>query len=92
MEKDFKKWHARKEKIHNEKSRSFFHEREVWWCSLKKTTRFYEAVFLEDGIPRAALLSQLRLIDAKRLLAKIGTISRENYLQIQKAVICLCSV
>jgi len=134
MDKDFKKWHARKEKIHNEKLRSFFHEREVWWCSLganvgfeqdgkgkkfarpvlvfkkfnneifwalplslqiktkKKTAHFYEAVFLEDGVPRTALLSQLRLIDAKRLLAKIGMISEENYLQIQKAVIRLCSL
>src|SRR3989338_4942574 len=34
MQKDFKKWHKRKENLHNDKLRSFFHEREVWWCSL----------------------------------------------------------
>ena len=34
QKKDFKKWHEKKAAIHTEGQRVFFHEREVWWCSL----------------------------------------------------------
>ncbi len=34
MQKDFKKWNEKKEKIHENERRLFFYEREVWWCSL----------------------------------------------------------
>lgn len=134
IQKDFVSWHKRKSILHNEKMRSFFHEREVWWCSLgenigfeedgkggkfarpvlifkkfnneigwalplslqvktkKETAHFYAPVFLDDAVPRTALVSQLRLIDGKRLLTKIGMIGEKNYSEIQKAVIRLCSV
>lgn len=46
---------------------------------------------LRDGIDRVAILSQLRLVDAKRLIDKIGVVSKQNYVEIQKAVINLCS-
>ena len=134
MQKDFRRWHQRKTKLHEEKLRPFFHVREVWWCSLganvgfeqdgkgrkfarpvlvfkkfnnemcwaiplslkvktkKETAHFYEPITLDDNIPRTALLSQLRLIDGKRLLLKIGMISSENYSEIQKAVMRLCSI
>ena len=122
------------ERLHHEKVRVFFHEREVWWCSLgvnigfeqdgkggkfgrpvlifkkfnneifwalplslqvkkkKATAHFYAPVNLPDGISRIALLSQMRLIDGKRLLKKIDTIPEENYAAIQKAIIRLCSL
>ncbi len=32
--KDYTVWHNIKTKMHNEKERPFFHEREVWFCSL----------------------------------------------------------
>ncbi|MBI4158282.1 MAG: type II toxin-antitoxin system PemK/MazF family toxin [Candidatus Yanofskybacteria bacterium] len=32
--KDFKKWHGIKENLDGRKSEVFFHEREIWWCSL----------------------------------------------------------
>ena len=127
MIRDFGKWHDKKSHLDKDKERPFFHEREVWWCSLganigfeqdgkgdkfarpvlilKKfnkevfwalpvTTRtkkgkFYSTVELGDGIPRLVILSQLRLIDAKRLLDKIGTIHESNYSDIQKAVTSL---
>jgi len=134
MKKDFKKWHTRKERLNDDKPRVFFHEREVWWCSLganigfeqdgkggkfarpvlifkkfnneifwalplslqiksrKETAHFYALVELEDGIARTAILSQLRLIDGKRLLTKVGMINEKNYTEIQKAVIRLCSI
>ena len=34
MEKDFQKWHSEKEKLHARSNAPFFHEREIWWCSL----------------------------------------------------------
>ena len=34
MEKNFEKWHKLKKQLHESKSNVFFHEREVWWCSL----------------------------------------------------------
>ena len=130
MEKDYAKWHSRKTTLENaEKSRVFFHEREVWWCSIGcnvgfeqdgrgekfarpvlifkkfdkevcwalplstkiKTGKFYALTDLGDRVARVAIISQLRLVDAKRFIGKIGTVSDENYAQIQKAVVNLCS-
>lgn len=34
MQKDFKTWNIKKEKIHKDESRKLYHTREVWWCSL----------------------------------------------------------
>ncbi|HEV8666574.1 MAG TPA: type II toxin-antitoxin system PemK/MazF family toxin [Candidatus Paceibacterota bacterium] len=34
MEKDFDGWNIQKKKIHSRDKNIFFHEREVWWCSL----------------------------------------------------------
>lgn len=130
MQKDFQKWHKTKEEIDNVSVRIFFHEREVWWCSIGvnvgfeqdgrgerfarpvlvfkkfnnevcwaipistkiKKGKFYAPIELEDGMLRVAIISQLRLVDARRLIKKIGTIPEGNYELIQKAVINLCSL
>src|SRR3989344_2616537 len=34
MHKDFNKWNEKKKVIHNRGNTPFFHEREVWWCTL----------------------------------------------------------
>ena len=34
MKKDFEKWHKKKTDIDNSSKRLFFHEREVWFCSI----------------------------------------------------------
>jgi mRNA interferase MazF len=34
MKKDFQKWHTEKEKLNETENRLFFHEREIWYCSL----------------------------------------------------------
>lgn len=128
MEKDFWKWHDKKEKIHGEGSRVFFHEREIWFCHLganvgfeedgkgdnfgrpvvvfrkfnnevfwgvplttrAKKGRFYHPINLGDGLPRRAILSQLRLLDGKRLYQKIGTVSKAEHLKLEKAIVALC--
>ena len=43
MKKDFKSWHGKKESLHHEKERPFFHEREVWFCSLGVNIGFEQA-------------------------------------------------
>ena len=132
MKREFKEWHIEKERMDTESSRVFFHEREVWWCSLGvnvgfeqdgkgerfarpvlifkkfsnevfwavpltlqvktrgKAERFYAPVDLRDGTKRNAILSQLRLVDAKRLIGKSGSVTVDNYEAIQKAIIDLC--
>ena len=45
-----------------------------------KKGKFYANVDLrQDDIPRVAIVSQLRLIDGKRLIDKIGVIDESNY-------------
>ncbi len=34
MEKDFDSWNAKKKELHNRAGAPFFHEREIWWCSI----------------------------------------------------------
>lgn len=129
MRENYQQWHKEKAAIeHCDAARVFFHEREVWWCSLGsnvgfeqdgkgekfarpilvfkkfnkeicwalplstkvKQGKFYSPLYLEDGLLRVAIISQLRLTDAKRFIRKIGVISEINYQEIQKAVINLC--
>ena len=116
MQKDFLAWHSQKEKIHNEKQRVFFHEGEIWWCSLganvgfeqdgknetferpvvvfrkfnkevfwalpvttqEKSGKFYFPYRHDDRI-FSVILSQIRLLDAKRLLRKIRTFSKDEF-------------
>jgi mRNA interferase MazF len=42
MEKDFWKWHEKKRWVHDEKSRPFFKEREIWFCYLGANVGFEE--------------------------------------------------
>ena len=128
MKKDFDNWNNKKIRVHQEESRVFFHEREVWWCRIGlnigyeqdgkggnfsrpviifkkfnnevcwiiplstkiKRGKFYIQVDLKDKIQRVAVISQLRLIDAKRLYQKINMLSKYDYKNIQSAVIDLC--
>lgn len=133
MEKDFKKWMEQKAKIHNDKIRPFFHEREVWFSSLgenvgfeqdgngegfmrpvlilkkfnnevvwvlpltrtNKTGKYYFRISLIandgkiDDNPSVVILSQLRLIDVKRLQYKIGTATKDEFTKIKEALVAL---
>lgn len=128
MKKDFNKWNNKKTNINDAMNRIFFHEREVWWCSIGlnvgyeqdgkgekfarpvlifkkfnnevfwgipistkiKKGKFYSSIDLGDKTPRVVIFSQLRLMDAKRLIDKIGMIGKNNYTEIQKAIINFC--
>src|SRR3990167_8549365 len=102
--KNFKNWHKIKHYLHNKKERPFFHEGEVWFCSLGENIGFeqdgrgkefmrpviilkkfnnevlwgvpltkntkagkYYFTFTLKNMASTAILSQIRLIDAKRL-------------------------
>jgi mRNA interferase MazF len=52
----------------------------------ERSGRYYIALGDVTGRPSSAILSQLRLIDSKRLLQKIGSISREKHAQLKKVV------
>lgn len=55
-----------------------------------KNGKFYVSIDLGDKMERVAIISQLRLIDAKRLYQKIEVLNSENYKKVQDAVINLC--
>jgi hypothetical protein len=46
-------------------------------------------ISIGDSEPRKAILSQLRLLDAKRLYQKIGTIDYETHKRLEEAIIKL---
>lgn len=122
--KDFDKWNTCKKKLHYDKDRPFYHEREIWWCATginigvetdgkgtdhgrpvlvlkgfnkqsflgvaltghKKQGEYY--VFLGKVKDRYASvnLSQIRLFDTKRLVNKMGTLDKNKFEKIRKAV------
>jgi len=63
---------------------------EVFWgiplSTRIKKSKFYSPIKLSDNVSRVGILSQLRLMDAKRLLDKIGVIDEVNHSDIQKAI------
>lgn len=67
--------------------------KEVFVClpltAQPKKGKFYHSVSLEDGRPRNAILSQIRLLDTKRLQEKIGTMNEAQFKELKQAVIRL---
>jgi mRNA interferase MazF len=66
----------------------------VFWAvpltTRPKSGKFYLPIDLRDGMSRMAILSQLRLMDAKRLYQKIGTIDHATHRALEDAVVGLC--
>lgn len=121
-QKDFDAWNKRKKKINVRVQIPFFHERELWWCSLGINVGFeqdgsgkeyYRPILVLKGMSRytlfaiplttsikkhslrpsiglvegkeaCAILSQMRLIDAKRLVRKIGYLDKKIFSTIRK--------
>jgi mRNA interferase MazF len=50
------------------------------------TSPFYVSINVGDSLKRWAIISQMRFFDTRRLLGKIGTIGKDDYHFIQKAV------
>lgn len=126
MKKNFQQWHTKKEILHKEKARPFFHESEVWFCALGANVGFeqdgggndflrpiivvkkfnnevfwglpltkkqkngaYYFSFALEGEISTAILSQIRLIDGKRLHYKIGKMTDADFVEIRKRLMRL---
>jgi len=117
MDKDFNGWNEKKKILHIRKNVPFYHEREIWWCSLganigseqdgtgrnfdrpivivrgfnknvffavaltgkRKTGKYYFFVGTVEGREASAVLSQVRLMDTKRLVRKIGVLDERVF-------------
>ena len=125
MKKDFQKWHGIKKELHERSSGVFFHEREIWWCSLganigfeqdgagedfqrpviilkkfnldvclvipltgrEKIGKYYFTIGEVDGKKATAVISQVRFIDRKRLVNKIGVVEEETFGRLMQAIV-----
>jgi len=123
MKKDFDKWNEKKKQLDNREDAPFYHEREIWWCSLGVNIGFEQdgsgeehrrpalvlkglsretcliiplttalsnhlmrpSVGLVEGKEARVLLSQIRVIDSKRLVRKIGYLNKKVFEQVRKA-------
>lgn len=120
--KDYKIWHPLKNFVHNEKHRPFFHEREIWFCTLGENIGFeqdgrgedylrpviivrkfnnevclvvpltknqkkgihYFSFSYKEGLVSTAILSQIRLVDAKRFDYKSGDIREKDFFDLKQ--------
>jgi mRNA interferase MazF len=58
MSKDFQKWHTKKEKLNETEVRVFFHEREIWYCSLGANIGFEQDGKGEDFLRPVLVLKK----------------------------------
>lgn len=67
--------------------------KEVFWgvplTTREKGGKFYLSIPTGDGEPRKTILSQLRLLDAKRLYQKVGMIDSETHKSLEEAIVAL---
>lgn len=67
--------------------------KEVFWgvplTTREKGGKFYLSIDMGDGEPRKAILSQLRLLDAKRLYQKVGMIDSATHKALEETIIKL---
>lgn len=73
--KDFLSWHSEKEKINS--------------LPLSTSKKHGAVFFLFSFLPKVVsnvLLSQLRIFDARRLVTKAGTLSKNDFYNIKKAI------
>lgn len=120
MRKDFDAWNKEKKKINGYVAAPFYHEREIWWCSLgvnvgfeqdgtgvnydrpvlivrgfsphvffgvaltggTREGKYYFPLGEVKGRETSVVLSQVRLIDTKRLLKKMETLDERTFLRI----------
>jgi mRNA interferase MazF len=121
MDKPFDAWSKLKKKLQGDENKIFFHEREVWWCSIginlgfeqdgrndtferpvlivrkfnqdvflalpltsaKKEGMYYQKTQYEDR-EYTIVLSQMRLLDRKRLQRKIRVLPNNEFNQVNK--------
>lgn len=124
MRKDFEGWSEKKQTIDRRPDAPFYHEREVWWCSLgvnvgfeqdgtgknydrpvvimrgfnaqtcvalaltgkRKVGKFYVPIGEIEGRQASVILSQIRLVDTKRLIRKMSTLDEDTFATVRDAL------
>ena len=124
MQKDFDGWNEQKKRTHERPRALFYHDRELWWCTLgvnvgseqdgsggeyrrpilvlkglgpdtclaiplttsARTHPLRPSIGKVEGKDAHALLSQMRVIDTKRLVRKIGYLDKTIFEEIRKTV------
>jgi len=124
MHKDFDNWNSLKKHLHDEGINCFYHEREIWWCSLgvnigfeedgkgfqaerpvlivkafnrqlcwavplstsSKSNPYYMPIGLIDNEPASAMISQMRPIDTKRFINRIGFLDQVTFDSTRQAI------
>ncbi|MEK7510948.1 MAG: type II toxin-antitoxin system PemK/MazF family toxin [Patescibacteria group bacterium] len=61
MERDYRKWHARKKELNEASGTALFHEREVWWCALGANIGFEQDGGTELFTRPVVILSKFNL-------------------------------
>ena len=121
MSKPFDAWNTLKKQLQESENKLFFHEREIWWCSLgvnlgfeqdgRNDTferpvlivrKFNQDIFLglpltsarkegmyyqktkHEGRDYTVVLSQMRLLDRKRLQRKIRVLPEIEFEEVKK--------
>lgn len=124
MQKDFEGWNKKKQEIDHKPEAPFYHEREIWWCSLgvnvgfeqdgtgknydrpvlvikgfnpqvffgvaltgkKRQNKYHLPIGEVEGREASAILSQVRLIDTKRLIRKASTLDEDTFEAVKEAL------
>ncbi len=126
MDTVFDAWNLYKKKLELKTTKPFFHEREIWFCSIGKNIGYEEdgkhllferpvvvilkcnlSLFIavpltsslkdnqfyfkytHNAVIYSAIISQIRLLDAKRLSRKIGVIGKDDFNHLKMAIIKL---
>lgn len=99
MEKDFDSWNEEKKTLHKKNEEIFYHEREIWWCSLglnvgyeqNGTGKLYDrpVIVLKGFSPHSCVVIPLpgRKKEGKfyfRLLKKMGMVSEDQFLGVKE--------
>jgi len=123
-EKEFDTWNLQKKVLHKKDEKIFYHEREIWWCSLgvnvgfeqdgtgkrfdrpvvvirgfsahscvivpltgrKKIGKYYLYLGKIEERDASAVLSQVKNIDPRRLLKKMGMLSEEEFVHLNESL------
>jgi hypothetical protein len=94
MKKDFEKWNGKKKNIHENSPRVFFNVGQIWFAYLGANIGFEQdgsgfVISEEDSESSVAILSQIRLFDAKRLRYPSGTLAKEQFNLLVDALLAL---
>ena len=76
MQKEFDPWNKMKKEVHIR----------IPLTTSSKRDRFYVDAGVVNGKPAAAIISQIRLVDTRRLVEKIGMLNRVHFEAIRKSV------